>query len=328
MKKNVVGLFSSIILLTSCWHPPFDPDVSASVLSARKLGDPVLEFKVSLPYEARYGYFIPCKSSYTQGGWITKEAYSLRISYVTFDPIFKTGVILNKEQLNGFSFAGLQVFPHPNDLQALYISHPDIKGWVRIDSTGFESYQTTDDLFLGAGATLTWSGTEEVGILYIASYGDGEQITLTRHDMTSSNEVYYPLPPQLPAAPIFAAKNDYGAYLSGTLTDGTPVTYYWFEEEGPVQLPLGRAMTGLLSDGRLLADTGDRLYIYDKDGNECFAIATGSLKFSFERYDAVNSRWVSVFTRTLQIAASNNDEWDYLISIYEIPTADLEKLKL
>jgi hypothetical protein len=327
----LVKLLTILVFFTSCWHPPFDPEVSASVLSARKLGDPIWEVKVSLPYEARNGYYIPGKLTYSQGFWITKESGSLNISYAFFDQVLNNGGITKLQNIPVSSYVGLQVIPHPNDSTTFFVSLPAIMGWQTMSlSGGFESFLTTadDEKFWGAGAVLTWNGSQEVGTCYIATYANG-QVKLIDYDTQSTQATsYYQLPPKMPETFTFAAKNDYGAYLSGYLADGTPVTYYWFEAGGPIQLPMDRAMTGLLTDGRLLAETGDRIYIYEKDGTYEFAIATGSLHFSFERYDTTNSRWVSVFTRTLQIAAPNDDAWDYLISIYEITTADLYKLKL
>jgi len=85
-------------------------------------------------------------------------------------------------------------------------------------------------------------------------------------------------------------------------------------------------LTGILSDGRLLADTGDRLYVYSADGTDSFMIPTGVLRFVHERTpDGLT--WYSVFTRTVMIPGGKSDDGsEYLIEIYEIPTLKLREL--
>jgi len=111
------------------------------------------------------------------------------------------------------------------------------------------------------------------------------------------------------------------------MANGKIETYVWFNIliAPTLLLPINRQLTGILSDGRLLADTGDRLYVYSADGTDSFMIPTGLLRFVHERTDG--TVWYSVFTRTVMIPGGKSDDGsEYLIEIYEIPTADLSDL--
>jgi hypothetical protein len=83
-------------------------------------------------------------------------------------------------------------------------------------------------------------------------------------------------------------------------------------------------LTGILSDGRLLADTGDYLYVYEADGSGEFSIPTGALRFVHERFDG--TKYISVFTRTVEIPLKDSDDSEFLIQIWQIDTPDLKDL--
>jgi len=325
-----ISLIVLLASLSSCWHPPFDPDVSASLVTTEKLGSPVWEGRFSLPYEARGGYYLPScfePINYNQGFWIGFDETSLRMSHAVFDIVTKKGFLDNYRVFPTPNRDGLKLLPDRNNASGLYISLASLKGWYKLDF-GFEFTPFTAQTlpFLGAGYI---NGTS-ADTLYEA-YLNETQVDFysvqTDTFAISGPYAYTALPANLPAIPTLAVMGTGGeAYISGFLADGTAVSYYWASSSAePVILPIENPLTGILSDGRLLSDTGDRLYVYSSNGSSSFYIPTGALHFSFEKYDSANSQWISVFTRTLEIATDYEDR-NYLISIYEIPTSRLAEL--
>jgi hypothetical protein len=133
----------------------------------------------------------------------------------------------------------------------------------------------------------------------------------------------------VPAAPGFFAQSpaNGGFYLSAKEANGAFATYFWSNTGAePIRLPVNVQITGMLSDGRLLADSSSSVTVYSPMGEYLFTINTGALHFVHERYDLVNACWVSVFTRTVEIPQQNTDNNQYRIEIYEIKTRDLQNL--
>ena len=322
---------SSMVLLaslSSCWHPPFDPDVSAAMLTAQKLGSPVWEIRTRLGYNARSGYYLPSRSDYSQGFWVGFNQNRIKLSRFTFDMGTQKGLLTNFTDYPVTDLRGLQLLPDQSSPHVLYISLASLKGWYKIDFYGgFTPFTTQEFPFLGAGL---FNNDTLPDTLYVAYMNDSQiyfYSVQTDNFTISGPYAYTALPATLPESPTLAVMGTGGeAYISGLAADGTAVTYYWPSNTAePVTLPIDRPLTGRLSDGRLLSDRGDRLYVYTTDGSSSFSIPMGTLHFSFEHYDSANSQWISVFTRTLEIA-SNSVDWEYLISIYEIPTSRLAEL--
>lgn len=340
----VLQYISLVLLLSSCWHPPFDPEVSASLVTVDRLGKPVWEVRTRLPYMARGGYYLPARDPlhYNQGIWIALDMGQIRLSRFGYDAGTQNGDVEGFfEFLVGTDMRGLSLFPSVSSPSPMvfYCMLPGSSRWIQINFDSSSS-STSPDLndFLGLGFRFGNGSDNLSDTLYIANV-KSESIKLYSKEV-NGDEVnlsgftpmmgLWPLPPELPATVSLMAKNPDGALvLSGTLADGSAVSYRWLNASStPERLPLNKSLTGMLSDGRLLADTGDRLYVYAQDGSSAFAVATGALHFSYERYDSANNRWISVFTRTLEMPVSNSDSWDYLISIYEIPTSRLRDLAL
>ena len=333
----VACLMGLLFLLSSCWHPPFDPWVSAALISSQKLGSPLMELRTCLPYDTQGGYYLPSRDDINQGFWINVNQGQgrIRLTKVTFDLGSQRGFLEWSTEYPADNPDGLQLLPDKMDPNVLFVSLTSVQGWIRIAVGGFFTpYNAPEGSFLGAGFTL---GKAEDAIHVAALDETFGKIKITSYSLLNPqmNDTYYNLPTELPVRPIVAImRSDGQACLSGYLSDGTAVTYYWAAPEPsdvpPVRLPMNRPVTGLLSDGRLMADTGARLYLYDEQGNMLGSIATGDLHFSYEWYNSALNQWMSRFTRTILIGPCPSEKgfWQYLISVYEIPTKDLSRLQL
>jgi hypothetical protein len=337
---RILGIFlvtGMSLVFASCWHPPFSPEVSASLLTSEKLGKPVWQVKVRLPYNARGGYYLPSRNIYNSGIWTSREPDRLQLMGFWYDSALMKGMIDNYIDIPVQGITNLLVLPSAGNQNVFFFTYPGFNRWGSIDySNGsFNASPSYDGTMVGTGFRFGDDALNFKDTLYLVDISDVVQLynlIVDANDLPfsspSSVGSSFSLPPVLPAAISFAALGpDNGLYISGTLQDGSVVTYRWKSlTENPEQLQIDKPLTGMLADGRLLADTGDRLYIYTPDGSSGFVISTGALHFSYERYDSAQSRWIAVFTRTLEIPVSNSDGWDYLISVYEIPADQLETI--
>jgi hypothetical protein len=338
---RILGIFlvtGMSLVFASCWHPPFSPEVSASLLTSEKLGKPVWQVKVRLPYNARGGYYLPSRYNYNSGMWTSREPDRLQLMGFWYDSALMKGMIDNYIDIPVQGITNLLVLPSAGNQNVFFFTYPGFNRWGSIDySNGsFNASPSYDGTMVGTGFRFGDDGANDKDTLYWAAMSNNEitlyELAVDGNDTTfnsiSTIGTYSSLPPVLPAAISFAALGpDNGLYISGTLQDGSVVTYRWKSlTENPEQLQIDKPLTGMLADGRLMADTRDRLYIYTPDGSSGFVISTGAMHFSYERYDSAQSRWIAVFTRTLEIPVSNSDGWDYLISVYEIPADQLETI--
>jgi hypothetical protein len=336
----ILGIFlvtGISLVFASCWHPPFSPEVSASLLTSEKLGNPVRQVKVRLPYNARGGYYLPSRFNYNRGMWISRDADSINIMKFEYEPMLMKGMVANYTNIPIQGSTNLLVLPAIASLDVLFFTYPGFNRWAGFNvssgsfnaSPPFETMVGTgfrfgDDTIYNFKDTLYWVAISDVVQLYNLIV-DANDLPFSSPSPVGSS---FSLPPVFPAAISFAAAGpDTALYISMILQDGSAVTYRWKNAaDNPELLPIDKPLTGMLTDGRLMADSGDRLYIYTPDGSFVFKIATGALHFSYERYDSGKQRWIAVFTRTLEIPVSHSDEWDYLISVYEIPTDQLETI--
>lgn len=327
----------SALFLTSCWHPPFDPLVSASEFTAKKLGDPVWSKTVTLRDEAAGGYYLPSRdpSEYYTGAWIRRQSGRISIGKLTMLP--GTGFNFNANRYNAAdTFGSSAVLVNPpgsNTTNSIFYVASNADGIYQLNTAssavwppllpiigfGVSPSNTTQDIYYIAewnGIVISVEYAQTGIVLGMPPAGNGT-ITFT---------VACPIP----VGPAFLAASPVNLanyYLSGPMANGNSETYFWATNiVSPILLPISRKLTGMLSDGRLLADTGDELYVYSADGTDSFSIPTGVLRFVHERTpDGIT--WYSVFTRTIAVPnGKKSDGSDYLIQIYEIPTANLRDL--
>jgi len=349
MKKPLpLFLFSLIAFyLSSCWHPPFDPLVSASELTADKLGAPVWSKTVTLRDDAAGGYYLPGRDPayYGTGTWINKVHDIILAG--TFSPANQSEFFYNFFTRNDLGDMATILSPlsppNPTTGQVLIGANKEItaNGIVMFNgsSTPIFSAMIADAIGCGTAphdasfdylAVMSWPALDPAPkICFLPIDGSTTAIDPILHTYTLPAN-----PPARPTGPVFTAfKADTNYLYASSAASSGFVTFRWLFDsftssfpDAPLLLPITRQLTGILSDGRLLADTGDRLYVYSADGTDGFMIPTGVLRFVHERTpDGIT--WISVFTRTVQIPGGKSDDGsEYLIEIYEIPTLKLREL--
>ncbi len=327
--------------VSSCWHPPFNADISASEFTVSKLGDPVWAVSINLSSEASGGYYLPYRdpSEYYHGAWVWKSSSQIRFGYLTI-----TGPTAYTFSTSYNSF--------PNEMgNAAQIRTPmganTAYNYVFFGSSGNNGIV---QYLLSTTMPAYWSPTPPPAVgmgmvpdtttntndwFYIAFFSEG--ILNYSYQQINSGSTFPPSPSggafthsvPVPVAPGFFAQSpaNGGFYLSAKMASGAYETFYWSSIAAvPVRLPVTVQITGMLSDGRLLADSSSSLSVYSPTGDYLFTINTGALRLVHERFDSVNTCWISVFSRTVAIPQQNSDNDQYLIQIYEIKTQNLRDL--
>jgi hypothetical protein len=335
------------LFLLSCWQPVFEADISSSESMVKKFGDPVWSAAVSLAKTFDGGYFVPPRDTkkYGEGFWINRRVGSeLRIGSVeiinslVFNP--NPGMFDLKDE----AFPGGVVRSAGAASKILYVGMDRMYGIVRADRQSVWNRWTINGL---AGVGIAPDARVDRDVLSMLGWPIGSDAMYLSKQAVSGLEAAYPpdpapapvsiakTPPQRFSGMAYAGVNpaDSSLIVSGTLADGTVRTYRWpapFDTTVPTELSgIPYQVTGMLSDGSLLADMGSLLYVYTKDGVFSQAIKTGPLRFAHERLSDPNnpaSPAVAVFVRTLRIGVGRNDKIDYRIEIFEIPTKDLKRL--
>ena len=335
-RKLPVLWAAAAVFFSSCWHPPFDPLVSASEFTVERLGSPVWSSTATLWDQAEGGYYLPSRNpeEYATGAWIRKKDGIISIGKLA---LYGNGKFdFNANRYNApDTFGNSTVLASPPGSNGtdpvLYVgSNPD--GIYQLNMYNDRILPASSSL-IGLGVVPSDSGSD---LYYLAERTD-PTITITYIGMNSGTVFpVLPLngtlvnPSPIPVGPAFFAGSpaDISSYyLSGPMAGGAVETYCWTSTAAlPVLLPVPLKLTGILSDGRLLADTGEKLTVYSAEGVDGFSIPTGLLRFVHERISP-DGVWHSVFTRTIQTPGDDDgDGSDYLIEIYEIPTADLRTL--
>lgn len=354
-RLGLAALALASLALASCWHPAFDPDVSGSEAVIRKLGAPVLQFSEDgvRGWEMENAWFLPVAADlstlpYDPNGLLIRPVFSsLRISSVRFEASTNTGDVdysTSEELFNAFGnqytfyiapdssrtalvasdFNRITYFSGFNPLSYTHHDPPSIYG-----TFGFGMVRSSNP---PAEAVIAW-----IGYIDVANTVPGFYISLPGSHWVSGA-------PSFPA-PTNIIFGDHGlvdtskpgkAFLSGTtllylscaMRDGSRAIYRWTNPstQQPVRFSevYGPLVAGL-SDGRLLAEKDGILTVLDPDLRCLFSFPAGKLRFVHERWDG--SRMISVFTRTLYVRTSKNDNIGRLkVEVYEIPTADLHRL--
>jgi hypothetical protein len=332
-----------LVLATACWLPSFDPDVSGSELTVRKLGEPVARFTLeNIETDGAESFlFLSQRSEVPMTGLLISErGSSLGFYGVGFQPGFDTGYMLplRDRRLNTYGpgyFA--QMAPNGTSEASIVVDLATINN-IDVNSSLFPGIPLpagTITLGLGAVATpppfensvdlslINWSTTlAEPGYEVLDWPGGqptfGASLLIEFPDATDV---------KVPGKFLYFGATGY-YYLSCGLADGSRAIYRW---PGPAAVPTRfpedhGPLIGGLADGRLLAEKDGLLSVLNPDLGLLFAFRSGSLRFVHERWDAVDLKMITVFTRTLYARSGGSREGTLRVEIYEIPSLELEKL--
>ena len=301
------------LLVSSCWHPPFDPAVSASARVVEKLGNPVAEYTLYGSSAAATGFFWPAKDGSTTfslntGLWVWEENNRVRIGYL---PSLASGMVIGNSFFlelplykgerpwllqygaNGMVYGGdpqnLRIVQAiPNDPCNQYI--PSVDG--SFISIGFGSLMNSTDnveqVYIGSWWIDPNDGTSYINIyVHKAGYNVSNTTNYTTLKYTLRS------PPELPEGSFWVGKYPHDEDTAGPVyvsyqVRGTDafVTYKWNDSgnssEDPYKLPIPNRITRMLSTGDLVAELDTKMLVYSPEGNLKYVIPTGSCRFIHE----------------------------------------------
>ncbi len=339
----------AMVLATSCWHPTFDPMLSASEATVRRLGDPTEYFAVKnvQQWGLDNAWFLPPMVDTPTAGLLVMDmgAKLAFRSIPAIDPINHAGVINTSSSLEV-----------ANTMGDAYLAHAAPDGGY----TAFVSTHISEALIVQmsdvTSSSMVLPGTNTQGSFGIGIVADSGSSTGTiacyAYDALSLEPEYdtrtawsggtpstaFTIDPGSVLAFSSAAQvtspgkfldTGAGMYLSCGLSDGSRTIFRWSlpgveptqytEDYGP--------LIGALSDGRLLAEQDGIISVLDANLVRLFKFPAGTLRYVHERYDSTNLLMKVVFTRTLFVRTSSHDDIGTLrVEVYEIPTADLVSL--
>lgn len=345
-------------LLFSCWTPIFDSDISISARLEKKL-EKVESFEPVSTSEWDYesGYFIPHKSLTPYDGyWI--NAYDSAL-YVRYIQATADNTIVYQSQWAGYNALGEAAsISSLSEASSLGISTTMGRGLllaISSESDGVHARGLDSSYALSIMASATLSGAsyprmvgasrsplnETQDALAVAHYSE-EYARLYFGYAIIDNSSAFAAPtialsePDVDSDLDFASGAFFGYsclgyyYVSGTLEGGGLRTERWngLADAAPVVLSgVGRQITDILSDGRLVARGGSSTIVYDASGNELFAIPTGAMRFAHEVYDSAASTWYSYFSRSVLAKTTNDHDGGKLaIDVFRTRTSELKSL--
>lgn len=348
------GLFSLMVvavstLAASCWHPTFDPMLSASEATVQKLGDPTVYFTAEnvQQWGLDNAWFLPPMVDTPTVGLLVMntDAWIAFRSVSPIDPLNHTGWINTS--------TGFEVI---NAMGDAYLVHaaPDGSGnaFVSTHVSDAQIVQMSD--LSSSSMVLPGTNTQgSFGIGIVAESGPTAAIACYAYDALSLQPEYetrtgwtggtptsaFTINPstvlafssaaQVTEPGKFLAAGTY-LYLSCGLSDGSRATFRWTLATADTIEPIQYTedfgpLIGALSDGRLLAERDGIICVLDANLARLFKFPAGTLRFVHERWDGTEMK--VVFTRTLFAKTSAHaDVGTVKVEIYEIPTADLENL--
>ncbi len=330
------------VFAASCWHPTFDPGVSASEITVKKLGAPTLYFSIKdvQQYGMDEAWFLPPMTDMpTSGSLVSDTGGSIDFKQVWIDAFNHSGSISTTSGFNADNAFGDAYLVHstPNGNAEVFIASDTTTGhyldWTTNPTTPIPA--TIGPFGIGAVAQANVNMASLACFVYqgasdprytILTWNAGAPAFVAPAAFTFSAASQVAVPGKFLATSIWL-------YLSCGLTDGSRVIFRWVNPPAasePAVYPEDFGpLIGALSDGRLLAEENGIISVLDADLNRSFKFPAGKLRFVHERYDNtdVPPRMKTVFTRTLYARYNNeHDTGSLQVEVYEIPTADLANL--
>ncbi|PKL24189.1 MAG: hypothetical protein CVV47_10590 [Spirochaetae bacterium HGW-Spirochaetae-3] len=333
------AIAAATALTASCWHPTFDPSISASELTIGKLGDPVLYFTVYgvNSYGMEDAWFAPQLTDIPTAGLLVLDiGAKLGLRNVSIDAAYHTGsTYYYDERSNSLGDAYL-VQAAPDGTAAAFIvtdsgtgRYLDLTTWTPTDAT----MATTLGPFGIGSVALTGANQAALTCYTYPNVSDPQFSTVSwssgAPDLSGTTSMLFANAPAVSSPGRFLSAGGY-YYLSCGLADGSRAAYRWSAPTilQPTRYPEDYGpLIGALSDGRLLAEKDGIVSVLGLDLNRLFSFPAGRLRFVHERYDATALLMKAVFTRSVFVRTSNHDDdGELLVEIYEIPTASLADL--
>ncbi|PKL10146.1 MAG: hypothetical protein CVV51_00065 [Spirochaetae bacterium HGW-Spirochaetae-7] len=343
------GAILIAMLASSCWHPTFDPMISASEVTVRKLGDPTLYFSVEdvQQHGMDDAWFLPPMVDLPANGLLVQDMDE-RIGFkpvLSIDSLNHTGWI---DTMTGFEIE--------NTMGDAYLIYADPDG----SSDAFVTLGTSEGRILPMTAPNTSSATVlpdtdamwyfGIGAVAVNGSLNATLTCITYQAMVPNYQQKHPWPggdpvfvigpgPTLlfsdvtqiatPGKLLDTTGSTNNLYLSCGLSDGSNAIFRWdtpFTAAQPTRYPESFGpLIGALSDGRLLAEDNGIVSVLDAGLNRLFKFPAGRLRFVHERWNGIEMK--VVFTRTLFVRNNNDyDKGSLQVEVYEIPTADLARL--
>lgn len=324
-------------MTASCWHPTFDPALSASELTVRKLGEPTLGFTV-------YGmdshgmddiWFVPQAVATPTVGLLVQDMGSrLGLKGITINTLDHTGYSnYSDERNNALGDAYLVQAAPDGSSGALIVTGPSSGTYLELTTwapTAATMPPTLGQFGIGSVALasanqaalscFSYPAIMDPRYSYVSPWSSGApDLTASIFTITFSNAAMVSTPGR-----FLSAGGKY--YLSCGQADGSRAIYYW--SISPGFEPTGYAedhgpLIGALSDGRLLAEEDQTITVLDSNLQELFSFPSGRLRFVHERYDGLAMQ--TVFTRSVY-ARDGGGDGELRVEVFEIPTANLAEL--
>lgn len=339
---HALSLFA--LLFGSCWMPPYDASLSDAERFARKLGEAVFSFSLSIKSYESDGYYLPPRdpSYYDSGFWVKRQDGSLYVRGVFYDSYFFSYSLAggwgDYDRLNPIPVLNAAAGA-PSIL--VFLANP-MKGFVTAqrDSAGnlWPAYTGLYPLPTGAGFVPL---SESKDAYYLPSWEAPPSIAVSRYEVVSGSTVGAPIDYSLAyssanpslTGPSFCAIDPVSGYLylSSALEDGGAATFRWpagGHSADPERVwSVDRLLTGMLADGRLYSQDDTDLVLYAPVDGSSRTLRLGSFRFVHERFDSTENRWLSVFTRATARSFSREDDAQrYLVEVFEYPSSSLSEL--
>jgi len=335
------------ISLVSCWHPAFDPEISGSEAVIRKLGAPTLQFSAEdvEGWEMEDAWFVPVAANLapligTNGLLARLEPDRIRFYPVWFNTSLSQGwpdMVNGNDLWNVYGDRATIIMAPNGNTSAAAIANPLNQSYINpLSPPTTVAVNFPPSMFtFGSGyvhdaginqATFTWIG---INAVLQPLYTTGSWMGGAAPGFAGSNFLQFDDYPyvSVPGLALYPAGTGY-LYLSCGLSDGSRAIYRWTNPatQQPSRFPeVYGPLVGALSDGRLLADKDGIVTVLNPNLERLFSFPAGKLRFVHERWDG--TVMVSVFTRTVFVRTSNNDDRGRMdVAVFEFPTADLHKL--
>lgn len=345
-----------VFLLTSCWLPLVDPELSQSILVTSKMGGPVLSFSktVSLPDfdpRSRTFYFLPENQKNPVRGFLVLELNEgLRAHYLDANTVLFAGLWEHP--------TGQRMRPRalPNKISALnqiwtvewnyHFYVVDVVGGLPGQFNDLNVFVDPYDVRFGpnfplpvlaAGVTFFSTGSD----FNLRSY-TLDQTYVHRQDFADwlnsvsssgqSNYASISLPTGIPGGTAFLFLPQQGENLVVSLrTNENTFTNHLFSYhspnfeyeksfgfEGQIEATINNAT-------QILVRVGSDYVVYDQDERVLTRFPAGMLHFCHERLE--NGQWFSVFSRVV-LRSTSDSRYDLRVDVYEYPSARLADLRL